>query len=75
LKYGSLFGSFSTIQNQTFNGGTEHWDVTYGSTSAILVAEAGPATTTPDSGSTMPLLTLSLFGLVTYRRQLLRKQA
>jgi autotransporter-associated beta strand protein len=75
LKYGSFFGSFSTIQNQTFNGGTEHWDVTYGSTSAILVAEAGPATTTPDSGSTMLLLTLSFVGLVTYRHSSLRKQA
>jgi hypothetical protein len=78
LKYGSFFGSFSSIQNQTFNGGTEHWDITYGSTSAILVAEAGPAgpaTTTPDSGSTMLLLTLSLLGLVTYRHSSLRKQA
>jgi autotransporter-associated beta strand protein len=74
LKYGSFFGSFSSIQNQTFNGGTEHWDITYGSTSAILVAEAGPATNTPDSGSTMPLLTLSFVGLVMLRRQWLGKR-
>jgi len=74
LKYGSLFGGFSQIQDQTFDNGMEHWEVTYQSTDAILTVRSGPAPV-PDHGSTLRLLTLGLLGLVTYRRQLLRKRA
>jgi len=67
-----LDGEFSRIANQTFNNGMEHWEVTYEDTNAILTAQAGAAA--PDQASTLFLLTLSLLGLVTYHRQLRRKQ-
>jgi autotransporter-associated beta strand protein len=77
LDYASLTGAFSGIQKQVFDHGLEQWSVTYQSTNAILTAEAGPAIPTaeaapanvPDRGSTLLLLTLSLFGLVTYRQK------
>jgi autotransporter-associated beta strand protein len=68
LDYASLTGAFSRIQNQVFNNGTERWLVTYLATDAVLTATKN----VPDHGSTLLLLTLSLLGLVAYRRQLLR---
>jgi autotransporter-associated beta strand protein len=67
LDYASLSGVFSSIKNQTFDNGLEHWAVTHQSTNALLTAEAGPANV-PDRGSTFLLLTLSLLALVTYER-------
>jgi hypothetical protein len=46
------------------------WNVVYQPNEAILTV--GP-NTIPDQGSTFLLLTLGLLGLVTYRRQLLRR--
>jgi autotransporter-associated beta strand protein len=71
LDYVSLTGAFSGIQNQVFNNGTERWLVTYQATDAVLTATKN----VPDYGSTFPLLTLSLLGVLTYRCQLLRKPA
>ena len=67
-----LTGSFSWIQNQLFNNRTEQWNVVYQPNEAVLTV--GP-NTIPDQGSTLLLLTLGLLGLVTYRRQLLRRQS
>jgi autotransporter-associated beta strand protein len=74
MDYGSLFGAFSRIQNQTFDNGMEHWVVTYQPTFAVLTAETGRAHV-PDQSSTLLLLTLSLVGVVMYRHGLPRKQA
>ena len=71
LDYASLTGAFSDIGNQVFNNGTERWVITYQATDAILTATKN----VPDHSSTLLLLTLSLLGLVTYRRGLLRKEA
>jgi hypothetical protein len=70
LTAGSVFGSFSRIENQNF--GNEHWDVSLQGTNVILTAEAGRV---PDQAPTLLLLTLSLLGLVTYQQSLRRKQA
>jgi autotransporter-associated beta strand protein len=71
LNYESFTGAFSQILNQVFNHGTEEWSVIYQDTYAILTVE--PHTPgVPDQGSTFLLLALGLFGLVMYRRQLLR---
>ena len=69
LNYASLTGELSRIQNEVFNNGTERWVVTYQPTNAVLTATKN----VPDQGSTFLLLTLGLLGLVTYRRQLIRK--
>jgi hypothetical protein len=71
MNYADLTGAFSRIQNQVFDNHTERWVVTYQPTYAVLTATAN----TPDEASTFLLLTLGLLGLVTYRRQLLRKRA
>jgi autotransporter-associated beta strand protein len=71
LNYASLTGAFSGINNQVFNNGTERWVVTYGPSQAVLTATKNVL----DQGSTFPLLTLGLLGLVTSRYFLLRKQA
>jgi autotransporter-associated beta strand protein len=71
LTYESFTGEFSRILHQVFNDGTLQWSVIYQNNNAILTV--GP-NTIPDQGSTLLLLTLSLLGLVTYRRQLLRGQ-
>src|SRR5438045_8071366 len=71
LNYAEFAGTFSLIENEVFNNGTERWEVTYQSTKAIL-----PATkNVPDQASTLLLLTLSLLGLMTCQRSLRRKQA
>jgi VPDSG-CTERM exosortase interaction domain len=70
MNYAGLTGSFSRIQNQVFNNGTEQWNVVYQPNEAILTV----AQHTPDQGSTFLLLMLGLLGLVTYRRQLLLGQ-
>jgi hypothetical protein len=73
LNYASFTGAFSQILNQVFNHGTEQWSVIYQDNHAILTVE--PHTPgVPDQGSTFVLLTLSLLGLLTFRRQLLRGQ-
>jgi len=73
MNYTSLIGEFF-IYDRNFNGGLEHWSVSYQPTYAILTAEAGRVSV-PDRASTLLLLTLGLLGLVTSRRFLLRKQA
>jgi T5SS/PEP-CTERM-associated repeat protein len=73
LDYASLSGAFSSIENQTFDNGMEKWSVTYQSKDAILTAESTTSSVS-DQGSTFLLLTLSLFGLMTCRLPLLRKQ-
>jgi autotransporter-associated beta strand protein len=77
LNYASLTGAtsvFSQILNQVFNHGTEQWSVIYDHKHAILTVEAHTPGV-PDQGSTFLLLTMGLLGLVTYRRQLLRKES
>src|SRR5204863_9567011 len=69
LNYASLTGAFSHIKHQVFDNGMLQWSVIYRNNDAILTV--GP-NTIPDQGSTLLLLTLSLLGLVTFRRQLLR---
>jgi hypothetical protein len=71
LNSASLTGAFSGINNQVFNNGTERWVVTYGPSQAVLTATKNVL----DQGSTFPLLTLGLLGLVTSRYFLLRKQS
>jgi autotransporter-associated beta strand protein len=71
LNYASFTGAFSQIQHEVFSHGTLQWSLIYQNTNAILTVE--PHTPgVPDHGSTCVLLTLGLFGLVMYRRQLLR---
>ena len=72
LTAGSVFGSFSRIENQNFNDGTAHWDLTFEGTNLIVTAEPGPVQGVPDQASTFLLLTLGSLGLVTFRRQLAR---
>jgi autotransporter-associated beta strand protein len=74
MDYESVLGVFSSIKNLNFNNNTEHWAITYQPTFAVLTAESGRANV-PDQGSTFPLLTLSLLGLMTYWHGLPRKQA
>jgi hypothetical protein len=71
LNYASFSGAFTHIRHQIFDNGMLQWSVIYEDNHAILTV--GP-NTIPDQGSTFLLLTLGLFGLVTYRRQLLRGQ-
>jgi len=68
LNYASLTGEFSHIQHQVFDNGMLQWSVVYEANNAVLTVEQH----TPDQGSTFLLLTLSLLGLVTFRRQLAR---
>jgi len=78
MAYSGLTGAFFGIQDPSFDNGLEHWTVSYQPTFAILTVEpgpGGPGVTVPDRGSTFLLLTLSLLGLVTYRRSLPRKQS
>jgi hypothetical protein len=70
LNYASLTGEFSAIRNRVFDNGMLQWSVIYEANHAILTVEQH----VPDPGSTFLLLTLGLFGLVTFRRQLLRGQ-
>jgi autotransporter-associated beta strand protein len=70
LNYASLTGEFSRIQHQIFDNGMLQWSVIYEANHAILTVEQH----VPDPGSTFLLLTLGLFGLVTFPRQLLRGQ-
>jgi autotransporter-associated beta strand protein len=67
LNYGSLTGQFAHIRHRFFNDGTLQWSVIYEAQHAILTVEQH----VPDPGSTFLFLTLGLFGLVAYRRQLL----
>jgi hypothetical protein len=62
---GALFIFDPNIDNEP-----EHWVVSYQATNAILTVAPGNVPV-PDQGSTFLLLTLGLFGLVTFRRQLL----
>jgi VPDSG-CTERM motif len=72
LNYGAVNGTLF-IFNPNIDDLPEHWEVSYLPTSAILTVVAGNVAV-PDQGSTLLLLTLSLLGLVTFRRQLLRGQ-
>ena len=69
LNYGAVSGTLS-IFNPNVDNLSEHWEVSYFSTHAILTVEQH----VPDYGSTLLLLGLGLLGLVAYRRQLLRGQ-
>jgi hypothetical protein len=71
LNHASRTGEFSRILPRVFNNGTEQWSVIYEDNHAILTVAAF----VPDQGSTFLLLTLGLLGLVTFRRQLVRKQS
>jgi autotransporter-associated beta strand protein len=71
LNYASLSGEFSHIKHRIFDNGMLQWSVIYETDHAILTVEAHTPGV-PDQGSTFLLLTLSLLGLVVYRRQLLR---
>jgi len=75
LNYASLTGAF-LIPDANIDNVTEHWEITYQPTYAILTAAPGnvPIISLPDQGSTLLLLTLGLLGLVAYRRQLLAAQ-
>jgi protein with PEP-CTERM/exosortase system signal len=68
LNYASFTGAFSHIKHQVFDHATLQWSVIYEDNHAILTV--GP-NTLPDQGSTFLLLTLSLLGLLTFRRSLL----
>jgi hypothetical protein len=70
LTYESVTGEFSRILHPVFNDGTLQWSLTYQNTYAMLTV----AQHTPDHGSTFLLLTLGLLSVMTYRRQLLRRQ-
>jgi autotransporter-associated beta strand protein len=72
LNAAALLGSFSRIENQNFNTGTEHWDVSFQGTNLIVTAEAGRV---PDQAPTLLLLALSLLSLVSYQQSLRRKRA
>jgi autotransporter-associated beta strand protein len=72
LTYGSVNGTLIML-NRNIDNLPEHWEVSYFPTFATLTVEPGNVSV-PDRGSTFLLLTLSLLGLVTYRRQLLRGQ-
>jgi hypothetical protein len=73
LNYASFTGEFSHIKHRVFDNGMLQWSVIYQNTNAILTVEPHRPGV-PDQGSTFLLLTLSLLGLVTFRRQLLRGQ-
>ena len=76
LNYESVTGIFSSIQNQTFNNGLEHWSVSYTDTNAILTAESGPGTGgVPDGGATFLLLLSSLVVILIYRERMARELA
>ena len=72
LNYGAVNGTLFMF-NRNIDNLPEHWEVSYFPTNAILSVVAGNVLV-PDQGSTFLLLTLSLFGVVTFRRQLLRGQ-
>jgi hypothetical protein len=69
LNYASITGEFSQIRHRFFGDGLQ-WSVIYEANHAILTVEQH----VPDEGSPFLLLTLSLLGLVTFPRQLLRGQ-
>ena len=60
--------------NRNIDNLPEHWEVSYFPTFAVLTVAAGNVSV-PDQGSTFLLLMLGLLGLVTYQRQLARKQS
>jgi VPDSG-CTERM motif len=70
LDYASLTGEFARIKHRVFDNGMLQWSVIYEGNQAILIVEQH----VPDQGSTFLLLTLGLLGIVTYHRQLARKQ-
>ena len=72
LNYGAVNGTLF-IFDRNIDNLPEHWEVSYFPTFAVLTVAAGNVSV-PDQGSTLLLLALSLLGLVTYRRQLLRGQ-
>jgi hypothetical protein len=70
LNYACLTGEFFQIRHRIFDNGMLQWSVIYEANHAILTVEQH----VPDQGSPFLLLTLSLLGLVTFPRQLLRGQ-
>jgi VPDSG-CTERM motif len=72
LLYPKHIEEFDRIANEHF--GNLQWVICYEDRMAFLKVELGPAPI-PDQGSTFLLLTLGLLGLVTYQRQLVRKQS
>ena len=73
LNYGAMNGTLS-IFNPNIDNLPEHWEVTYFPTYALLTVASGNVAI-PDQGSTFLLLMLGLLSLVTFRRQLGRKQS
>ncbi len=65
MDYGSLSGSLF-IYNPNIADALEHWVVTYQPGEAVLTVAAGKVSV-PDHASTLLLLTLGLFGLMTSR--------
>jgi uncharacterized protein with beta-barrel porin domain len=73
LTAGSLNGRLF-MYNRNIDNLPEHWDVSYFPTFAVLTVAAGNVPV-PDQGTTFLLLTLALLALITYQRQLARKQS
>jgi VPDSG-CTERM motif len=71
LTYGSVNGTLFMF-NPNIDNLPEHWEVSYFPTYAILTVVAGNVSV-PDRGSTFLLMTLALLGLMTFRRQLVRR--
>ena len=65
LDYGAVTGTLF-IFDRNIDNATEHWEVVYNPTDAILTVAPGNVAV-PDRGSSLLLLTLSLLGLATYR--------
>src|SRR5262245_5471967 len=73
LNYGAVNGTLS-IFNPNIDDLPEHWEVSYFPTFAVLTVVAGNLPV-PDQGSTFLFLTLGLLGVITFQRQLVRKQS
>jgi len=71
LQYGAVNGTLFMF-NRNIDNLPEHWEVSYFPTFAVLTVVAGNVPV-PDQGSTFVLLTLGLFGLVTFQRHCFRR--
>jgi autotransporter-associated beta strand repeat len=67
LDYGAVTGTLF-IFDRNIDNAMEHWEISYNPTNAILTVVPGNVSV-PDRESTLLLLTLSLFALVTYRQK------
>jgi autotransporter-associated beta strand protein len=73
LNYAAVNGTLS-ILNPNIDNLPEHWVIGYFPTYANLTVVAGNVPI-PDQGSTFLFLTFGLLGLMTFQRQLVRKQS